>query len=81
MENENKKQSRKKFISLGISSAALLATFRFLNFKKKDKKPTTVKMLTQDGKLVEVEIAALPTKKKKITNKEMQSWVKKNGIL
>ena len=81
MENENKKQSRKKFISLGISSAALLATFRFLNFKKKDKKPTTVKMLTQDGKLVEVEIAALPSKKIKITNKEMQSWVKKNGIL
>ena len=81
MENENKKQSRKKFIGLGISSAALLATFRFLNFKKKDKEPGTVKMLTQDGKLVEVAIAALPSKKKKITNKEMQTWVKKNGVL
>jgi hypothetical protein len=81
MENENKKQSRKKFISLGISSAALLATFRFLNFKRKEKQPATVKMLTQDGKLVEVAISALPSKKKKITNKEMQSWVKKNSAL
>lgn len=77
MENENKKQSRKTFISLDISSAALLATFRFLNFKKKDKAPETVKMLTQDGKLVEVAIAALPSKKKKITNKELQNWINK----
>jgi hypothetical protein len=78
MDNKNKKQTRKKFINLGISSAALLATFRFLNFKKKQKGTDTVKMLTQDGKLVEVAIASLPSKKKKITNKEMQNWVKKN---
>jgi hypothetical protein len=32
-------------------------------------------MLTREGKLVEVEIAALLPKKKKITNKELQNWI------
>ena len=81
MDNENKMQSRKKFIGVGISAAALLTAFRFFMPGKKTKKTGTVKMLTQDGKLVEVDIAALPTKKKKITNKEMQSWIKKKGVL
>jgi len=77
MENENKKQSRKKFISLGISSAALLATFRFLNFKKKDKEPGTVKMLTQDGTLVEIDAALITASRKKATNSDLQNWIKK----
>jgi hypothetical protein len=77
MDNENKMQSRKKFIGVGISAAALLTAFRFFIPGKKTKKSSTVKMLTQDGKLVEVDIAALPPTKKKITNKEMQTWIKK----
>jgi hypothetical protein len=80
MDNDNKMHSRKKFIGLTFSAAALLTTFRFFSLRKK-KKPTTVKMLTQDGKLVEVDIAALPSKKKKITNKELQDWVKKDRAL
>ncbi|HEY5405495.1 MAG TPA: hypothetical protein VIJ92_00345 [Ginsengibacter sp.] len=80
MDNENKIQSRKKFIGVGISAAALLTAFRFFIPGKKTKKSGTVKMLTQDGKLVEVDIAALPTKKKKITNKEMQTWIKNNKV-
>ena len=79
MDNDNKLQSRKKFIGLSISGAALFTAFRFFIPGKK-KKPGTVKMLTQDGKLVEVDIAALSSKKKKITNKEMQTWVKNNGV-
>ena len=79
MDNNTKQQSRKKFIGLSISAAALLTTFRFFNFKKKNK-TGTVKMLTQDGKLVEVDIAALPSKKKKITNKEMQNWIKNDRV-
>lgn len=79
MNNENKKQSRKKFIGLGISAAALLTSFKFWNSKKRDK-PATVKMLTQDGKLVEVNIAALSSKKKKITNKELEGWIKKDRL-
>jgi len=77
MDNESKIQSRKKFIGAGISAVALLTALRFFIPGKKTKKSGTLKMLTQDGKLVEVDIAALPTKKKKITNKEMQTWIKK----
>ena len=80
MDIENKMQSRKKFIGISISTAALLTAFRFFIPGKKTKKFGTVKMLTQDGKLVEVDIAALPTKKKKITNKEMQTWIKNNKV-
>ena len=76
MDNENKIQSRKKFIGLGISAAALFTAFKFWTPKKK-KETKTVKMLTQDGKLVEVDIAALSPKKKKITNKELQNWITK----
>ena len=36
-----------------------------------------VKMLTQDGILVEVDMSKVKGNKQKITNKELQSWVKK----
>ncbi len=37
----------------------------------------TMKMLTQDGRLVEVDIAKLNGAKEKISNKQLQDWVKK----
>ena len=71
MDNDSKLQSRKKFIGFGISAAALLASFKFFLPGKtiKAKKGKTVKMLTQDGKLVEVDIAALPAHISLITAK------------
>lgn len=75
MTNENKNQGRRKFIAWGVASAALLTVVKFILPAKKT--PETVKMLTQDGKLVEVAIASLPPQKKKITNGELQNWIKK----
>ena len=75
MTTENKNQSRRKFIAWGVASAAVLAAFKFITPSRK--KPTTVKMLTEDGKLVEIDIASLPSSKKKITNGELQNWIKK----
>jgi cobalamin biosynthesis protein CbiD len=75
MDTENKNQTRRKFITWGVASAAVLAAFKFI--RPSPKKPETVKMLTQDGKLVEVDIASLPSNKKKITNGELQNWIKK----
>ncbi|CAN5664348.1 hypothetical protein BH11BAC3_BH11BAC3_17490 [soil metagenome] len=72
---EDKKKSRRKFITWGVASATLFTAFKFL--RPSTKKPTTVKMLTEDGKLVEVDIAALSGEKKKITNGELQNWIKK----
>lgn len=75
MTTENKNQSRRKFITWGIASAALFTAVKFILPSKK--KRETVKMLTQDGKLVEVDMASLPPQKKKITNDELQNWIKK----
>ncbi len=38
-------------------------------------------MLTQDGKLVEVDARLLATNKKKISDKELQGWVKKPVVI
>lgn len=75
MKTENKNQGRRKFIGWGVASAAALAVFKFI--KPAAKKAGTVKMLTQEGKLVEVDIAALPANKKKITDSELKNWIKK----
>ena len=42
-----------------------------------EKKKDTVKMLTQDGRLVEIERAMLTAKSKKITDEDLKTWVKK----
>ena len=75
MTTENKNQNRRKFIAWGVASAALFSAIKFL--RPSAKQPQTVKMLTEDGKLVEIDIASLPPQKKKITNKELQNWIKK----
>ena len=76
MNKDIKKQSRRKFLGWGLASAAVFSAFRFFQPAEK-KEMKTVKMLTQDGKLVEVDIASLPPSKKKITNTELQNWIKK----
>ncbi len=40
-------------------------------------KKTTVKMLTQDGKLVEIDAALLTAATKKISDAELQQWIRK----
>ena len=80
MDNDNQIQSRKKFIFLGISAAALVTVFRFFIPGKK-KKATTMKMLTQDGKLVEVELSKLSRKRKKIKDGDIHSWVTRKSSL
>ncbi len=79
MNSENKNPSRRRFIQLGVATAAVFSAFRFLTPRsgKKVRTGKTVKMLSQDGRLVEVEIAGLTSKKKKITNKELQNWIRK----
>ena len=89
--NENASQqkaaSRKKFLQkFGVLSlfAAVAASVRLpAPFKKNiiacepDHKSTKIKMLTQDGTLVEIDAALLTGTTKKITNSELKNWVKK----
>ena len=77
MQESEKLQSRKKFLLWSAVTLSSVTVLKFFNPGKK-KKTQTVKMLTQDGKLVEVNASAPATKKKKITNKELQNWIKKD---
>ena len=77
MDKDNQKQTRKRFIGIGISTAAIFTALRFFIPEKK-KKPETVKMLTQDGKLVEVDAEMLYRgKRNKITDEQLKTWVNK----
>lgn len=73
-----KQTSRKKFLLWGgaILSTVLASKFIFRS-KRKTTGETKVKMLTQDGKLVEIDRKFISPAAKKITDKELQSWVKK----
>ena len=76
MEQTQNPSSRKKFICWGAAAFTSLTVFRlFRNTKKK--KSETVKMLTQDGRLVEINKELLAPSSKKISDKELQRWVKK----
>lgn len=79
--------SRKKFVlSVGVLSvfAAIAAAtgFPFLNKKnviacKPESNKKTIKMLTQDGRLVEIDESLITANRKKISNNELQNWIKK----
>jgi len=77
-----KNVSRKKFIAWSVGISSLLSFPAFLKFSSKKKsKATTVKMLTQEGKLVEINIADIPFKRKKIKEAEIHTWIDKKTSL
>ena len=75
MEQNQNQSSRKKFVTWGLAILASATVLRFIIPGKKKK--GTVKMLTQDGKLVEVDETLLSGSKRKITDQELKSFVKK----
>ena len=74
MKNEESTVTRRKLVGwLGIVSvfAAVGGVFR----PRGNKKPKTVKLLTQDGTLVEVDENLLASSGKTVSSKELQNWV------
>ena len=82
---EQQKSRRKLLFGLGILS---LFPMLKLNFFSSNKKQTaigcspaeqlgTTKLLTEDGQLVEVDIAKLNTVKKRISDEELRKWIKR----
>ncbi|MDP3394274.1 hypothetical protein [Sediminibacterium sp.] len=76
---------RKILFGVGLFSFFSLFSFSRLNIfsRKKDviacapeKETRMVRMLTQDGQLVEVEVSKLGETKGKATNQELQNWIK-----
>jgi hypothetical protein len=87
MNNDNtaspEQNSRRKLIAgLGVLSLFPLLKFGFSSKQKQviSCAPETKKlrMLTQDGTLVEVDASKITGTKEKISNKQLQSWVKKD---
>lgn len=77
MDQPQKTSSRKKFL---LWSATILSSLTVLNFVSGNKPPKkeTIKMLTQDGILVEVEIDKLTSgRRNKISDEQLKNWVSK----
>jgi hypothetical protein len=78
MEQDKNKPDRKKFVFWSIAILSSITALKFLPSVKKKK--DTVKMLTQDGRLVEVEKDRITGNKEKITDAQLKAWVKNNKI-
>jgi len=78
------KNTRMKLL-MGLGVLSLLPLLKFSLFSKKNKaiscspaaQEGTVRMLTQDGKLVEVDVSKLSAARQKVSDKELLAWVKK----
>jgi len=68
--------SRKNFLLLGIAAFCSAVGLRFIK-KDNPEKAEPVKMLTQEGLLVEIDRNIIAARGKKISNTELQQWVKK----
>ena len=77
MEQSQKTSTRKQFLLWGASVLSSLTLLKFTRGSK-EKKAGTVKMLGQDGKLVEVDMEKLSgSKRTKITDEQLKNWVNK----
>jgi len=76
MEQDKNNTSRKKFVLWSIAIVSSITALKL--FPSASKKKQTVKLLTQDGRLVEVEKDRIGASKIKITDEELKSWVKNN---
>jgi hypothetical protein len=73
MEQETKTTSRKKFLLWGAAAISVFGLQRF--FRRKKNEPETVKMLSSDGKLVEVNIKGIPVQSARISDTEIHDWI------
>ena len=77
--DNNKSQSRKKFLGISLTAAAVLSGLRFFTPEKK-KKSITVKMLTQDGRLVEIDAEKIyKGNNRKISDEQLKNFVVKKN--
>jgi hypothetical protein len=75
--------SRRKLVK-GMGLLTLIPLFKFSLFKRRvdviscaPEKSGTMRMLTEDGKLVEVDISKISSNRQKASSKEVMGWIKK----
>jgi hypothetical protein len=82
MEQPKQTTNRKKFLLWGAAILSSITALKFLPGNKKktpapDADGDTIIMLTREGRLVEVDKKLLASAGKKISDEELQKWVKK----
>jgi len=80
MQDEKRPTSRKKFLLWTAAALSSVTALKFLSKPTKNNEPAKkdmVRMLTQDGKLVEINKDIIIHSARKISDKELQQWVKK----
>jgi hypothetical protein len=73
MTEMTKMNSRKRFL---LWATAAFGSFTVFRIFRTEKERDTVRMLSQDGKLVEIDRSMLAGGRK-ISDKELQQWIKK----
>lgn len=76
MQQPTDNSSRKKFLWWGAAALAAVGSWKLFGGRIKKKEPETIKMLTQDGRLVEMDKSLLAATTK-ATDKDLQDWIKK----
>lgn len=76
MDHFKKTTSRKKILLWGTAILSSILAMKYVAFSKKNKKQTVI-MLSQDGELVEIDKDLLTSSGKKISDTELQNWVRK----
>lgn len=82
METSKKDNSRRKFLWGGLGALSTISTLKFIIPKRQKNvipcapATTTTKMLTEDGKLVEVDISKIKKTGVKVSDKDVITWVK-----
>jgi len=83
MPQTNNSPSRKKFLWWGAAALAAIAGSRLFSTRQKKnlskENTATVKMLTRDGRLVEIDKTLLASGSKKISTEELKQWVNKKS--
>ena len=81
---ETTRKIRRKILLGTVGVLALFPFLKFISLSKEKKaiscapdKPETMKLLTQDGRLVEVEISKTSTTKEQLSNEQLMGWVKR----
>jgi hypothetical protein len=77
MQDSNKKTSRKKFL---LWTTAIISSVTALKIFGSKPKKQVVRMLAEDGSLVEIDRSLLVSKGRKISDKELQQWVKNKPV-
>jgi hypothetical protein len=77
MQDSNKKTSRKKFLLWTTAIISSVTAFKIFGSKPKKQ---TVRMLAEDGSLVEIDSSLLVSNGRKISDKELQQWVKNKPV-